>query len=93
MKNLMNFQAGECSSDYGKSVCENLGGQCVTETDGYYSVSAMCMISGALITLFYIYPTARKLQGKFFCLSFLADSDADVFLLDLPLSAWRTSYS
>lgn len=58
-------EATECSSDYGKSVCVDLGGQCVTESDGFYTVSLICMITGAAFVMFYIYPTARKLQGEF----------------------------
>ena len=35
----------------------------MTERDGYYIVSAVCMFLGAISVIFYMLPTARKLQG------------------------------
>ena len=35
----------------------------MTEQDGYYIVSAICMGFGILSVLFFLIPTARKLQG------------------------------
>ena len=35
----------------------------MTERDGYYIVSAVCMVLGAISVIFYMLPTARKLQG------------------------------
>lgn len=55
--------AVECVSEHGKEVCKELGGTCVTEQDGYYYVSAICLILGALSVLFYITPTAKRLEG------------------------------
>ena len=55
--------AQECVSEHGKSACAALGGDCVTEQDGYYIVSAICMGFGILSVLFFLIPTARKLQG------------------------------
>jgi PAT family acetyl-CoA transporter-like MFS transporter 1 len=55
--------AAECVSEHGKEVCKELGGTCVTEQDGYYYVSAICLILGALSVLFYITPTAKRLEG------------------------------
>lgn len=60
----MPLTAAECVSDHGKIACENLGGQCVTERDGYYIVSAVCLGIGVLSVIFHMIPTARKLQGK-----------------------------
>jgi MFS transporter, PAT family, solute carrier family 33 (acetyl-CoA transportor), member 1 len=54
----------ECTSDYGKSICQGLGGECVTETDGYYIVSALCLLFGVVFVMAYIIPTAKRLQGK-----------------------------
>lgn len=56
--------AQECISDHGKSACAELGGECVTERDGYYIVSAICLGFGVLSVLFFLIPTARKLQGE-----------------------------
>jgi hypothetical protein len=55
--------AAECISEHGKSVCASLGGTCVNERDGYYSVSLLCVSIGALLLVTYIIPTARRLQG------------------------------
>ncbi|KAG2044232.1 acetyl-coenzyme A transporter 1-domain-containing protein [Suillus americanus] len=56
-------KATECVSDHGKEVCSDIGGKCITERDGYYYVSALCMSFGVLFLVFYIIPTARKLQA------------------------------
>ncbi|KAF8609359.1 MFS general substrate transporter [Ceratobasidium sp. AG-I] len=57
------MKATECVSDHGKAVCTELGGTCVTERDGYYIVSCICIALGASILLFYIWPAAKKLQA------------------------------
>lgn len=59
-------KASECVSEHGKAACADLGGQCITEQDGYYIVSAICLAIGILTVVFYMIPTARKLQGMFF---------------------------
>lgn len=56
--------ASECVSDHGKSACTNIGGKCVTETDGYYVVSGICLAFGVIFLIAYIIPTARRLQGQ-----------------------------
>ncbi|PSS37197.1 hypothetical protein PHLCEN_2v968 [Hermanssonia centrifuga] len=58
----LEVKAAECVSDHGKIACENLGGECVTERDGYYIVSAVCLGIGVLSVIFHMIPTARKLQ-------------------------------
>ncbi|THU91656.1 hypothetical protein K435DRAFT_759029 [Dendrothele bispora CBS 962.96] len=58
----ISVQASECVSDIGKSMCRDIGGECVTETDGYYLVSAACLAFGVAFLILYIIPTARKLQ-------------------------------
>ncbi|KAH8120631.1 acetyl-coenzyme A transporter 1-domain-containing protein [Phellopilus nigrolimitatus] len=57
------LQATECVSDLGKAHCADIGGTCVTERDGYYIVSATCVLLGALILVLYAAPTARRLQA------------------------------
>ncbi|OSX67878.1 hypothetical protein POSPLADRAFT_1176862 [Postia placenta MAD-698-R-SB12] len=61
--NDLSVQAAECVSDHGKTSCSELGGKCVTESDGYYIVSGICLVLGVLSVLFYMIPTARKLQA------------------------------
>lgn len=64
--------AAECVSEHGKATCASIGGECITERDGYYWVSALGLTFGVAFLLGYIIPTARKLQGKsdfpFYCI-------------------------
>ena len=57
----------ECVSDHGKQACSDLGGECVTERDGYYIVSAICLSLGVIGLFVHMIPTARKLQGTLLC--------------------------
>ena len=41
-----------------------MSGQCVTEHDGYYYVSAICLVLGVLTCVLYIIPTAKRLEGE-----------------------------
>ncbi|KAF8640470.1 hypothetical protein AX17_000133 [Amanita inopinata Kibby_2008] len=56
------IKATECVSDHGKAECAALNGTCITETDGYYIVSGVCMAFGVVFLIGYIIPTARRLQ-------------------------------
>ncbi|KAF9243913.1 acetyl-coenzyme A transporter 1-domain-containing protein [Melanogaster broomeanus] len=56
-------KAAECVSERGKERCADINGECVTEQDGYYYISAVCMTIGVLFFIGYILPTARKLQA------------------------------
>ncbi|KIM67104.1 hypothetical protein SCLCIDRAFT_1210585 [Scleroderma citrinum Foug A] len=55
-------KATECVSDLGKERCSAIGGECITEQDGYYYVSMICVTFGVLFLVGYIMPTARRLQ-------------------------------
>ncbi|GJJ13956.1 hypothetical protein Clacol_008213 [Clathrus columnatus] len=57
------FEASECVSEHGKQACESIGGMCITEKDGYYFVSIICVVLGLVSLVFYIIPTARRLQA------------------------------
>lgn len=41
-----------------------MNGKCVTEQDGYYYVSAICIALGVLTLVLYIIPTAKRLEGE-----------------------------
>ena len=41
-----------------------MGGQCATIQDGYYYVSAICIVLGVLTLVVYIIPTAKRLEGE-----------------------------
>lgn len=63
MDNERAMIATECVSEHGKARCHELNGKCVTERDGYYIVSGICMAFGVAFLLGYIIPTARRLQS------------------------------
>lgn len=52
----------ECVSDHGKAACAELGGTCLTERDGYYWVSTLCILAGVAILVYFVQPIARRLQ-------------------------------
>ncbi|KAF8313706.1 MFS general substrate transporter [Clavulina sp. PMI_390] len=54
--------ASECASESGKERCASLGGTCAIESDGYYTVSAICVAIGAILLVAYIWPAAQRLQ-------------------------------
>ncbi|KAI6158740.1 acetyl-coenzyme A transporter 1-domain-containing protein [Pisolithus thermaeus] len=56
-------RAAECVSELGKEQCSNIGGECVTEQDGYYYVSVICVAFGVFFLIGYVIPTARRLQA------------------------------
>ncbi|KAL7417056.1 acetyl-coenzyme A transporter 1-domain-containing protein [Mrakia frigida] len=56
-------KTAECISEHGKHLCSSLGGTCVMDRDGYYSVSMICVGLGAVLLVTYIIPTARRLQA------------------------------
>jgi len=56
-------EATECASEPGKNACKGFGGECVTERDGYYLVSSLCIVVGSLLVLLYIYRAATRLQA------------------------------
>jgi len=61
---LTQDSAAECVSDLGKEHCSAIGGECMTEQDGYYYVSMICVTFGVLFLVGYIMPTARRLQSE-----------------------------
>ncbi len=81
--------AAECVSDHGKAACTDLGGECMTERDGYYIVSAICLVLGTLGLIFHMIPTARKLQGRSRLVEYLCNTEA--LGLGVPPSRWRVS--
>jgi len=68
---FFSLPASECVSEHGKKACSDLSGECVTERDGYYWVSSICVAIGVVTLLVYIIPTARRLQSESLVLLFL----------------------
>lgn len=52
-----------CAAEPGKSMCQDLAGECVLQQDGYYFVSSICVLIGILSLVFYIAPTIRYLES------------------------------
>lgn len=63
---------GECISEHGKSACEDAGGKCVMQTDGYYHMSVICVVVAVILLVTFIRPTAMKLQSECHCFFFLS---------------------
>ena len=67
-----------------------MNGQCITVQDGYYYVSAICLVLGVLTLVVYIIPTARRLEGE-------PRSPASYFnellthFVALPVTKWRVA--
>lgn len=81
----------ECVSEHGKKACEDLQGKCVMERDGYYYVSSICVALGIVTLIFYIIPTARRLQGWFLLVLLSWLYTHCVLLTALPTSKWRVN--
>ncbi|KAF9320395.1 hypothetical protein BGZ91_004743 [Linnemannia elongata] len=52
-----------CATEPGKTMCQDLAGECVLQQDGYYFVSSICVLLGFLSLIFYIAPTIRYLES------------------------------
>ncbi|KAG0040436.1 hypothetical protein BGZ83_002532 [Gryganskiella cystojenkinii] len=52
-----------CASESGKTMCEDLRGECLLQQDGYYYVSSVCVLVGGLLLVLYIAPTIRYLES------------------------------
>jgi len=59
----LTVQAVECVSEQGKAHCSDIGGTCITERDGYFITSGLCLGLGIVALVGYVLPVARKLQG------------------------------
>ncbi|KAF9431181.1 hypothetical protein BGZ94_007632 [Podila epigama] len=51
-----------CVSEPGKSLCQDLEGECIIQHDGYFYVSSMCVLIGSMLLVTYIAPTIRYLE-------------------------------
>ncbi|KAI0294849.1 acetyl-coenzyme A transporter 1-domain-containing protein [Multifurca ochricompacta] len=59
----LTVKAAECVSEQGKARCSEIGGTCITERDGYYITTGLCLGLGVITLVAFIIPTARKLQA------------------------------
>ncbi|KAI8905077.1 acetyl-coenzyme A transporter 1-domain-containing protein [Gorgonomyces haynaldii] len=53
----------KCTDEKAKQQCLEVGGKCSMESDGYYTVSVVCVVLGVLSMLFYIVPQVRKMEA------------------------------
>ena len=83
----------ECVSDHGKAHCKDIDGICVTERDGYYIVSAICLAFAVIFLVAFIIPTARKLQSKSLFKLMTILMQILSCLVGLPTSVWRIKMS
>jgi len=47
-------------------MCSDIGGTCITERDGYFIATGLCLGLGVISLAIFIIPTARRLQGEWF---------------------------
>ena len=47
-------------------MCSDIGGTCITERDGYFITTGLCLALGVISLVIFIIPTARRLQGERF---------------------------
>ncbi|KAH9989208.1 acetyl-coenzyme A transporter 1 [Russula vinacea] len=59
----LTVKAAECVSEQGKALCSDIGGTCITERDGYFITTGLCLTLGVVALATFILPTARKLQA------------------------------
>jgi Acetyl-coenzyme A transporter 1 len=45
-------------------MCSDIGGTCITERDGYFITTGLCLALGVISLVVFILPTARRLQGE-----------------------------
>lgn len=63
LKGELVTQAFSCVQEAEKHRCENGGGKCVIERDGYYIVNILCVVFGIITFWGFIKPAALKLQA------------------------------
>ncbi|KAF8944894.1 hypothetical protein BGZ47_003547 [Haplosporangium gracile] len=59
----MDSEEFSCASESGKSLCQELHGECLLQQDGYYYVNSLCVTVGAVLLFTYIAPTIRYLES------------------------------
>jgi hypothetical protein len=75
-------------------MCSDIGGTCITERDGYFITTGLCLALGVISLVIFILPTARRLQGerswvnvslwqklKFFLCSFAGNEVARLYMI------------
>jgi hypothetical protein len=83
-------QAAECVSEQGKAMCSDIGGTCITERDGYFITTGLCLALGVTGVVIFIIPTARRLQGERFWVNVsLRQKLRYFFCAALPVAKWR----
>ncbi len=46
-------------------MCSDIGGTCITERDGYFITTGLCLALGVISLVTFIIPTARRLQSEY----------------------------
>ncbi|KAG0332663.1 hypothetical protein BG004_001155 [Podila humilis] len=52
-----------CSTEPGKTLCQEMEGDCIIQRDGYYYISSLCVLVGSVLLVTYIAPTIRYLES------------------------------
>jgi hypothetical protein len=69
-----------CVNDPGRHLCNELGGHCIIQRDGYYIMNVVCVALGAFSLIYYILPTVKRLQGEYRYIYVIVRTGTDVSL-------------
>ncbi|BEI79781.1 hypothetical protein CcaverHIS002_0103100 [Cutaneotrichosporon cavernicola] len=53
----------ECTSEEGKAACTAAGGRCVITRDGYFVMTALCVVCSGLLLVTHILPSIKRLMA------------------------------
>jgi hypothetical protein len=70
-------------------MCSDIGGTCITERDGYFITTGLCLALGVTSLVIFIIPTARRLQGERFWVNVSSWQKLRFFCAALPVTKWR----
>ncbi|KAG9066039.1 hypothetical protein KI688_001258 [Linnemannia hyalina] len=59
----MDNEEFSCASEPGKSLCQEVNGECLMQQDGYYYINTLCVTIGTVLLFTYIAPTIRYLES------------------------------
>lgn len=70
-------------------MCSDIGGTCITERDGYFITTGLCLALGVTVLVIFIIPTARRLQGEQLWVKVSLWQKLRFFCAALPVTKWR----
>lgn len=62
-KSVCSATGTECTSEVGKLACSAGGGSCVITRDGYFVMTALCVVLSSAMLMTHILPTINRLKA------------------------------